>query len=187
MPLTVDLNQERLDNVVSDHLEVGVTDPVGHLQVSASCHVARRGAPTVVLDPVKKLSRTVTSWPSSINRSTKCDPTNPAPPVTEVSSDLADTASERTEDSLSLAVGEKLDRGEVRQGGELDGVGLGIDDGLLAVVLLGGARGVDDLGAVLDEVGRLALAGRVRAWEKANLGDGRGICPQRGGITSGQW
>jgi hypothetical protein len=29
--LTVDLDEERLDNIVSDHLEVGVTDPVGDL------------------------------------------------------------------------------------------------------------------------------------------------------------
>jgi hypothetical protein len=29
--LTVNLDQERLDDIVSDHLEVGVTDPVGDL------------------------------------------------------------------------------------------------------------------------------------------------------------
>jgi hypothetical protein len=32
--LTVDLDQEWLDDIVSDHLEVGVTDPVGHLFIS---------------------------------------------------------------------------------------------------------------------------------------------------------
>mmetsp|Transcript_5594 Transcript_5594/g.18460 ORF Transcript_5594/g.18460 Transcript_5594/m.18460 type:complete len:282 (-) Transcript_5594:22-867(-) len=34
------------------------------------------------LRPVKKLSATMTMFPRSINRSTKCEPTKPAPPVT---------------------------------------------------------------------------------------------------------
>lgn len=41
----------------------------------------RRRVRTVVLEPVKKLSTTVTSCPRSMSRSTKCDPTKPAPPV----------------------------------------------------------------------------------------------------------
>lgn len=35
---------------------------------------------TLRFRPVKKLSTTVTSWPSSIRRSTRWDPTKPAPP-----------------------------------------------------------------------------------------------------------
>ena len=34
--------------------------------------------------PVKKLSRTITSWPSIISLSVKWDPTNPAPPVINI-------------------------------------------------------------------------------------------------------
>lgn len=34
--------------------------------------------------PVKKLSTTMTSWPSIMSLSTKCDPTKPAPPVTTI-------------------------------------------------------------------------------------------------------
>ena len=34
------------------------------------------------LMPVKKLSRQMTSWPSAIKRSQRCEPRNPAPPVT---------------------------------------------------------------------------------------------------------
>jgi hypothetical protein len=71
----VDLDEEGFDDVVPDHFKVGVTDPVGDLEVGT----ARRGGMwlsyecdrvrgvdagrrlTVVLDPVKKLSNTVTS------------------------------------------------------------------------------------------------------------------------------
>jgi hypothetical protein len=35
-----------------------------------------------LFDPLKKLSRTVTSCPDSSRRSTRCDPTKPHPPVT---------------------------------------------------------------------------------------------------------
>mmetsp|Transcript_17664 Transcript_17664/g.31905 ORF Transcript_17664/g.31905 Transcript_17664/m.31905 type:complete len:207 (-) Transcript_17664:61-681(-) len=34
--------------------------------------------------PVKKLSITTTSWPKLMSLSTRCDPTNPAPPVTRI-------------------------------------------------------------------------------------------------------
>jgi hypothetical protein len=34
------------------------------------------------LVPVKKLSRQMTSWPAAIKRSQRCEPRNPAPPVT---------------------------------------------------------------------------------------------------------
>ena len=100
MGRTVDLNHEGLDDIVSDHLEVGVSNPVGDLygrrrrrgrggrkERSASALArAQRSHPrfkqtisslartlflqhsrefeielTVVLDPVKKLSTTVTS------------------------------------------------------------------------------------------------------------------------------
>ena len=37
---------------------------------------------TFLFLPVKKLSATMTSCPSFISRSTKCEPTNPLPPVT---------------------------------------------------------------------------------------------------------
>ena len=68
----VDLDEEGLDDVVPDHLEVGVTDPVGDLdrrgndewaasEIVASTKVQSNGLHTVVLEPVKKLSRTVTS------------------------------------------------------------------------------------------------------------------------------
>jgi hypothetical protein len=68
----VDLDEEGLDDVVPDHLEVGVTDPVRDLErrgnderaaseIVASTKVQSNGRHTVVLEPVKKLSRTVTS------------------------------------------------------------------------------------------------------------------------------
>jgi hypothetical protein len=84
----VDLDEEGLDYVVPDHLEVGVTDPVGDLKGKREVRfmyfhsVSESNVLTVVREPVKKLSRTVTSCPSNINRSTKWEPTNPAPPVT---------------------------------------------------------------------------------------------------------
>lgn len=58
--LTVNLDQEWLDDIVSDHLKVGVTDPVGDLISVVFCLWSERWL-TVVLEPVKKLSRTVTS------------------------------------------------------------------------------------------------------------------------------
>ncbi len=39
--------------------------------------------------PALKLSSTITSLPISINLSTKCDPMNPAPPVTSILSILS--------------------------------------------------------------------------------------------------
>src|SRR5215208_939024 len=33
------------------------------------------------MEPVDRLSRTITSWPSSSSRSARCEPMNPAPPV----------------------------------------------------------------------------------------------------------
>ena len=38
----------------------------------------------ILLCPVKKLSRTITSWPSFISLSVRWDPTKPAPPVIRI-------------------------------------------------------------------------------------------------------
>lgn len=88
-----------------------------------------------------------------MSRSTKCEPTKPAPPVTALSTRMKRIKeAPLTQDSLSLSVGEELDRGELGNGGVLDRVGVLVVVGLGSVVL--GSTG-DILGVVtLLDVGR---------------------------------
>ena len=59
--LTVDFDEEGLDDIVSDHFEIGMSYPVRDLMtMSANAH-PKQLVFTVVREPVKKLSRTVTS------------------------------------------------------------------------------------------------------------------------------
>ena len=64
----IDLEQNRLHHVMPDQLEV---------------RIARRCAMLARL-PLKKLSRQVTSCLSLRSRSHRCEPMNPAPPVTSI-------------------------------------------------------------------------------------------------------
>ena len=63
----IDFEQDRLDDVVADEFEVA--------DGRCRCRMLARL-------PLKKLSRQMTSCPSRSSRSHRCDPRNPAPPVT---------------------------------------------------------------------------------------------------------
>src|SRR5690606_37419591 len=49
--------------------------------------------PMFLREPVKKLSRHITSWPSDNSRSHRCDPRKPAPPVSRIRNILDGQAS----------------------------------------------------------------------------------------------
>ena len=64
----VHFQPDRQGDVVADQLEVGPVQEVATLDFWL----------------VKKLSRQITSWPCSTSRSQRCEPRNPAPPVTRI-------------------------------------------------------------------------------------------------------
>lgn len=119
----VDLDKEGVDDVVADNLEVGVANPV------------RNGSPATGKEVVKD-GDLVTQKHESVD---------------QVGTNETGTTGD--EDSLTLRVGEELDRGELGDSGVLDRVGVGIVGRLDTVVLVLGR------GEVLGLVTRLDVAG----------------------------
>lgn len=85
----IDLDHERFHHVRSHKLKVRVP-AASHKYVQRAAPGRRLRRSTYIqcaialLLPEKKLSNTTTSCPLHMSLSTKCDPTNPAPPVTRI-------------------------------------------------------------------------------------------------------
>lgn len=142
--LTVDFNHEGLNDVVSDHFKVGVTNPVGNGGSGTGEEVVQNGD-------------FVTEEHQSVD---------------QVGTDETGTAGH--EDSLSLGVGQELDGRELGHGGEGDRVVLFVVGRLSAVAVertdlttvslgncayylrsldaVGGSLALDDLGSLNDAV-----------------------------------
>lgn len=101
---TVTFDHERLDNVVSDHLKVGVTDPVADGGLGAGEEVVEDG------DFVAQEHES----------------------IDQVGAD--ETSSAGDEDALPIGMGEEFDGREAGKGGVGDGVVVGVEDGLGLIV-----------------------------------------------------
>lgn len=103
--LTINFDHEVFNDIVSDHFKVGVTDPVGNGGSGTGEEVVHN-------------SDFVTEEHQSVD---------------QVGTDETGAAS--NEDSLSLSVGQQLDRGELGHGGVGDGVVFLVEGGLGTVTV----------------------------------------------------
>jgi hypothetical protein len=165
--LTVDFNEEGLDDIVSDHLEVGVTDPVRDLGISAWTTryatslfnlkgiVTHSGPGTS--EEVVKDSDLVTEQHQSVNqvRTNETSTTGNCTKLALSPQYWTETDNRHTEDPLSLGIGQELDRWELSDGSVLDRVGFLVVDRLGSKIFLFRTN-VDGLSTGLDVAGGLS-------------------------------
>jgi hypothetical protein len=130
----VNFDQEGLDNIVSNHFKVGVTDPVGNGGSGTGEEVVQNG-------------NFVTEEHQSVD---------------QVGTDETSTTGD--EDSLSLSVWQELDRGELGHGGVGDGVVILVVGRLSTVSsfnAVGGSVALDDLGSQVQASQSVSVDSRV--------------------------